>query len=127
MLGFQTPHRTVLPFRRRARRACFLIALAAAISAPGPAAGADSKSPFEWSFIRLEYVRDDRVVQLQRLCERVHLQARAVLEDEVMAAFFDAGRDSAAVIGGAVYAAALAALLMIRRGSSPEGNESPAP
>lgn len=90
----------LLPGALRSPFAVVLLSIwLAGLAGPSPAAGASGKSVFEWSFTRLEYIRDDRVVQLQRLCDRVHRRARAIQTDKVMAAFFDACCEYAAVQG----------------------------
>ena len=71
------------------------------ITEPLSAGGKQSKSVFDWGFVHLEYARDARFTQLKRLCEQVHKRARAIADDQVMVAFFDASAKSARLLGNA--------------------------
>lgn len=47
------------------------------------------KGVYKWAFIRLDYARDEKAVQLAKFCDAIHKQAAAVKNDEVMLDFFD--------------------------------------
>ncbi len=47
------------------------------------------RSPFDWAAIRLDYVKRERVSQLESFCTRIHALAQRAAEDEFVAACFD--------------------------------------
>lgn len=52
------------------------------------AARAD-KSPYDWAFVQLDYVRQDKVQQLRTFCDKVHAKAVQARTDAALAEFFD--------------------------------------
>ncbi|MBN2809007.1 MAG: cache domain-containing protein [Deltaproteobacteria bacterium] len=50
-----------------------------------PAApAAANKGIYDWAFVSLDYARKERVLQLQRFCERIHKLARQAAEDRML-------------------------------------------
>lgn len=68
------------------KTATFWLLFLAVISAQIHAA---DRSPYDWALVRLDYVRDEKVEQLQRLCDRLHDLAGRASDDESLIAFFD--------------------------------------
>ena len=46
-------------------------------------------SPHEWAFVRLDYARKEKVIQLERFCRQIHDLAKDAREDEMLGRFFD--------------------------------------
>ena len=58
------------------------------------------KSPYDWAFIHLDGVRNEKVEQLKNFCDRIHSQAQQACADHAMIEFFDLNlkfRNAAAV------------------------------
>jgi hypothetical protein len=48
-----------------------------------------NKGIYDWAFVRLDYVRDDKEIQLKGLCDSIHNLALKASGDKLMAASFD--------------------------------------
>ena len=51
------------------------------------------KGIYEWAYIRLNYARAEKVKQLRRFCDNVHVQAARVRNDNVMIDFFNVNNE----------------------------------
>jgi len=47
------------------------------------------KSPYDWAFVRLDYVRQDKVQQLRAFCDKIHAKADQARTDAALVEFFD--------------------------------------
>jgi len=64
------------------------VTILAMLSILASAARAD-KSPYDWAFVRLDYVRQDKVQQLRDFCDKVHGKATQARTDVALVEFFD--------------------------------------
>ena len=47
------------------------------------------KGPYDWAYVHLDGLRDEKVKQLRSFCDRIHQQAREASVDNAMINFFD--------------------------------------
>ncbi len=52
-------------------------------------AEASARGPHEWSFVRLDYARQEKVRQFKRYCDQVHEAASRAATDKALIEFFD--------------------------------------
>lgn len=50
------------------------------------------KSPYNWAQVQLDYIRQDRTLQLRRYITKLHQAARQAGSDKTVAAFFEMNR-----------------------------------
>ena len=50
------------------------------------------KSPYDWAFIQLDYVRQEKVEQLDRFTKKIHTLANQASKDETIVSFFNMNR-----------------------------------
>ncbi|MCP3874559.1 MAG: hypothetical protein GY699_15565 [Desulfobacteraceae bacterium] len=50
------------------------------------------KSPYDWAFIQLDYIRQEKVGQLDRFTKKIHTLASQASTDKTIASFFDMNR-----------------------------------
>ena len=67
--------------------AIFLIAIVAIILESVPVWA--EKSPYDWAFLKLDYVRQEKVDQLNRFTQKIHNLAMQASEDETVISFFN--------------------------------------
>ena len=51
-----------------------------------------ARGPYEWSCVRLDYARQEKVRQFKRYCDQIHETARRAGSDGVLLEFFDVNR-----------------------------------
>lgn len=54
------------------------------------------KSPYEWALIRLDYIREEKIEDLQRFCDRMQKNAGQAAQDEAVISFFEIMRQHSA-------------------------------
>ncbi|MGB2984474.1 MAG: cache domain-containing protein [Phycisphaerae bacterium] len=50
------------------------------------------KGPRQWTFIRMDYARNEKLQQLRRFCDHIHDRAASLRHDEILIEFFDVNR-----------------------------------
>ncbi len=73
---------------RRTIRFTWAVTILAVLGISATAARAD-QSPYDWAFVRLDGVRQDKAQQLRAFCDRVHAKAVQARTDTALVEFFD--------------------------------------
>ncbi len=69
-----------------------IILLAAVLNVLTPVFGHAEKSPYDWAFIQLDYIRQEKVAQLNRFTRKIHTLAIQASTDETIGSFFNMNR-----------------------------------
>lgn len=71
-----------------------------------------NKSPYDWTFVRLDYARQEKVDQLRNFCDRIHALALKASEDSLVINCFDINAQYAEALKQSAVPEALTAKVM---------------
>ncbi|MFH2091957.1 MAG: cache domain-containing protein [Pseudomonadota bacterium] len=70
-------------------RVCFLILIFMLLGSRGAWA---NRTPYDWALVQLDYIRQEKVDQLERFMARLHSLAREAATDQTITSFFEMNR-----------------------------------